>query len=70
MALQKLTSLYCIFFQILRKFQAASVRKITFENFLRALKWVEQAEIEDKVRGKEWKSAMDLVFFLMTFQYL
>lgn len=36
---------------ILRKFQAASVRKITFENFLRALKWVEQAEIEDKVRG-------------------
>lgn len=36
---------------ILRKFQAATAKKISFENFLRALRWVEQAEMEDKIRG-------------------
>lgn len=36
---------------ILRKFEAASTKKITFENFLRALRWVEGAELEEKVRG-------------------
>lgn len=36
---------------ILKKYMAATDRKISFENFLRALKWVEQAETEEKVRG-------------------
>ena len=38
-------------FQILKKYQEASAKKITFENFLRALAWVESAATEDKIRG-------------------
>ena len=29
-----------------------STKKITFENFLRALKWCEQATLDEKIRGK------------------
>lgn len=36
---------------ILRKYMDGTTKKITFENFLRALKWCEQAPIEDKVRA-------------------
>jgi len=28
-----------------------NTKKITFENFLRALKWTEQASIDDKIKG-------------------
>ena len=42
---------HVFFFQILKKYQEASAKKITFENFLRALAWVESAATEDKIRG-------------------
>ncbi|KAL3876256.1 hypothetical protein ACJMK2_034124 [Sinanodonta woodiana] len=36
---------------ILVKFMSGSTKKITFENFLKGLKWCEQADLEHKVRG-------------------
>jgi len=36
--------------QILKKFMSAKTKKVTFENFLRGLKWCETAELEEKVR--------------------
>lgn len=37
--------------QILRKYMDGTTKKITFENFLRALKWCEQATLDEKIRG-------------------
>lgn len=36
---------------ILRKYMDGSTKKITFENFLRALKWCEQADLDDKIKA-------------------
>lgn len=36
---------------ILKKYFEGATKKITFENFLRALKWTEQATIDEKIRA-------------------
>ncbi|WAQ97327.1 hypothetical protein MAR_030017 [Mya arenaria] len=36
---------------ILKKYMEGNTKKVTFENFLRALKWVEQSTIDEKIRA-------------------
>lgn len=52
------------FFQILKKYMEGNTKKITFENFLRALKWAEQASIDDKIRG-----IWNMLSVLLLYQY-
>lgn len=56
------------FFQILKKYMEGNTKKITFENFLRALKWAEQASIDDKIRGINLEYAVSIIVILVLFQ--
>ena len=50
--ISNLASNYLDFVQSLKKFMDVRTKKITFENFLRGLRWCEMSSLEDKLRGK------------------